>query len=159
MQLTLEPLTAVAFAPFGRTIDVPEPGGEAVLQALLGPSREAAAVCAKLDTHNPRSLPFAAPAMERHEHTEQLFVPMGPARFVVAACRPGPDGKPDLATLRGFLAAGKTGICYDRGIWHLPITILDGPTTFLMMMMATGDPATDTSWATLPEPLEPTLAR
>jgi len=159
VQLTLQPLTREAFAPFGRTIEPPEPGGETVLHSGLGPSIAAAALCAKLDTHSPRSLPFSAPAMERHEHTEQLFVPMGPARFVVAACRPGADGEPDLATLQGFLAEGPTGICYDRGVWHLPITILDRPTTFLMMMMATGDPAIDTSWATLPEPLEPTPAR
>lgn len=155
MRLNLEPLTPEAFAPFGRTIDPPEAGGETVLHALLGPGLEAAAVCAKLDTHPAKTLPFAAPAMERHEHSEQLFVPLGPARFVVAACRPGADGAPDLASLRGFLGQGRTGICYDRGIWHLPITILERPTTFLMMMLATGDPAIDTSWAQLAEPLEP----
>jgi ureidoglycolate lyase len=157
MHLPLEPLTAPAFAPFGRTIEPPEPGGEAVLHALIGPGLETASWCAKLDTHGPRTLPFTAPAMERHEHTEQLFVPLGPARFVVAACLPGADGSPDLATLQGFIAEGRTGICYTRGVWHLPITILERPTTFLMMMMAVGDPAIDTSWATLPEPLEPRL--
>ena len=155
MHLPLEPLTAAAFAPFGRTIEPPEPGGEAVLHALIGPGLETASFCAKLDTHGAKTLPFAAPAMERHEHTEQLFVPLGPARFVVAACLPGADGSPDLETLRGFIAEGQTGLCYSRGVWHLPITILERPTTFLMMMMAVGDPAIDTSWATLPEPLEP----
>jgi len=155
MRLTLAPLTREAFAPFGRVIEPPEPGGEAVLHELLGPSLDSATLCAKLDTHEPRSLPFSAAAMERHEHTEQLFVPLGAARFVVAACRPGPDGTPDLATLEGFLAQGPSGIGYDRGIWHLPITILERPTTFLMLMLATGDPRIDTSWATLPEPLEP----
>ena len=157
MHLPLQPLTAPAFARFGRTIEPPEPGGEAVLHALIGAGLETAGWCAKLDTHGPRTLPFAAPAMERHEHTEQLFVPLGPARFVVAACLPGADGSPDLATLQGFIAEGRAGICYTRGVWHLPITILERPTTFLMMMMAVGDPAIDTSWATLPEPLEPRL--
>ncbi len=155
MHLDLEPLTARAFAPFGRTIEPPAPGGEAVLHALIGPGIETARHCAKLDTHSPKTLPFTAPAMERHEHSEQLFLPLGPARFVVAACLPGADGSPDLATLRGFIAEGQTGICYTRSIWHLPITILERPATFLMMMMAVGDPAIDTSWATLPEPLEP----
>ena len=155
MQLILTPLTREAFAPFGRVIEPPEPGGETVLHDLLGPGLAAAHPCAKLDTHPPRSLPFSAPAMERHEHTEQLFVPMGPARFVVAVCLPGPDDKPDLATLRGFFVEGGVGICYARGVWHLPITILERPSTVLMMMLTTGDQAIDTSWATLPEPLEP----
>ena len=157
MHLTLEPLTAQAFAPFGRTIAPPAPGDDAVLHDLIGPGLETAGFCAKLDTHAPKTLPFTAPAMERHEHSEQLFVPLGPARFVIAAALPGPDGSPDVATLRGFIAEGQTGICYGRGVWHLPITILERPTTFLMLMMAVGDPAIDTSWATLPEPLEPRL--
>jgi ureidoglycolate lyase len=155
MQLTLKPLTAGAFARYGRTIEPPEAGGETVLHTLLGQGLETAALCAKLDTHAPRTLPFAAPAMERHEHTEQLFVPLGLARYVVAACLPGSDEAPDLATLAGFIVQGPVGICYRRGVWHLPITILERPTTVLMMMMATGDPAIDTSWATLAEPLEP----
>ena len=153
MQVTLKPLTAEAFARYGRTIEPPEAGGETVLHTLLGPGLEAAGLCAKLDTHAARALPFEAPAMERHEHSEQLFVPLGPARYVIAAALPGPDGAPDLATLAGFLAQGPVGICYDRCVWHLPITILERPTTFLMMMMATGDPAIDTSWATLARPL------
>ena len=154
MHLPLAPFTAEAFAPFGRTIQPPEPGAEAVLHDLLQPSRETAAPCARLDTHDAKGFPFAAPRMERHEHSEQLFVPLGEARYVIAAALPAPDGEPDLATLQGFLVEGTTGICYTRGIWHLPITILDRPTTFLMMMKAVGDPEIDTSWATLPEPVE-----
>lgn len=155
MHLTLEPLVARAFAPFGRLVDPPAPGGEAILHDCLGPSLAAARFCAKLDTHAPKTLPFEAPAMERHTHSEQLFVPLGSASFAIAACLPDSAGDPDLSTLQGFVARGQTGICYSRGVWHLPITILERPATFLMMMMAVGDPAIDTAWATLPEPLVP----
>jgi ureidoglycolate lyase len=151
--LRLLPLSADAFAPFGRTITPPPGGSETILHGLLGEARADAGLCAKLDTHRASSLPFSAPKMERHEHSEQLFVPLGEARYVIAAALPGADGNPDLATLRGFLVTGMTGICYRRGTWHLPITILDRPTTFLMMMRAVGDPAIDTSWATLSAPL------
>lgn len=154
MHLHLEPFSAAAFAPFGQTIEPADIGGETVLHSLLRPSIAAAGPCAKLDTHGAKALPFTAPKMERHEHSEQLFVPLGTARYVIAAALPGADGAPDLATLRGFLVEGRTGICYTRGVWHLPITILEQPTTFLMMMLAVGDPDTDTSWATLPEPLD-----
>ena len=156
MHLHLDRFSAEAFAPYGQTIGLPGIGGEAVLHGLLGPSRDDAAFCGKLDTHGAKTLPFTAPRMERHEHTEQLFVPLGPARYVIAAALPGPDGAPDLATMRGFLVEGSIGICYERGVWHLPITILDRPTTFLMMMKAVGDAAIDTSWATLPQPLDVT---
>jgi ureidoglycolate lyase len=154
MDLQLTTFSAAAFGPFGNAIECPAAGGERVLHDLLGASRGDAGLCAKLDTHAAAALPFTAPRMERHEHTEQLFVPVGPARYVIAAALPGGDGAPDLATLRGFLVEGGTGICYKRGVWHLPITILDRPTTFLMMMRAVGDPAIDTSWATLPAPLQ-----
>ena len=156
MQLTLEPLTAEAFAPFGRIIGPPASGAETMLHALLDPSDLAAAEpCVRLATHAPTDLPFSAPKMERHEHTEQLFLPVGEARLVIAASLPMADGSPDLSTLRGFVATSPLGFCYSRDIWHLPITVLDRPTRLLMMMLATGDPAIDTSWATLPEPLEP----
>jgi ureidoglycolate lyase len=153
MDLELTAFSAKAFAPFGTAIELPAAGGERILHDLLGQSRGDAGLCAKLDTHPAAALPFTAPRMERHEHTEQLFVPLGPARYVIAAALPGDDGTPDLTALRGFLVEGGTGICYTRGVWHLPITILDRPTTFLMMMRAVGDPAIDTSWATLPAPL------
>ncbi len=152
-ELTLAPFTPDAFAPFGQTIVSPPAGGEAFLHPLLGAARADASVCAKLDTHPARSLPFTTPKMERHEHSEQLFVPLGPARYVIAAAMPGADGAPDLATLSGFIVEDGSGICYTRGIWHFPITILDHPATFLMMMKAVGDASIDTSWATLPAPI------
>jgi len=158
LTLELKPFTSAAFAPFGSAIEPPAAGGELFLDRLIGPSREDTRPCVKLDTHPAKGLPSSAPAMERHELSEQLFLPIGPARYVVAAALPGPDGAPDLASLRGFLVAGQTGICYRRGVWHLPITILDRPTTFLMMMQAVGDPAIDTSWAKLDAPLAVSLA-
>ena len=152
-ELTLAPFTPEAFAPFGQAILSPPAGGEALLHTLLGASREDASICAKLDTHPAQSLPFTAPKMERHEHSEQLFLPLGQARYVIAAALPQADGTPDLASLRGFVVEDGSGICYRRGVWHLPITILDQPTTFLMMMQAVGDASIDTSWATLPVPV------
>lgn len=155
MRLHLDPFSAEAFAPFGRTITRPATGEAANLKALIGEGRPESRFCAQLDTHPAKALPIHGPKMERHEHSEQLFVPLDPnARYVIAAALPGADGAPDLASLRGFLVEGGLGICYARGVWHLPITILDRPTTFLMQMTQIGDPAIDTSWAVLAEPIE-----
>jgi ureidoglycolate lyase len=151
--LTLQPFRPEAFAPFGQTIVAPQIGEETLLHTLLGAARADAALCAKLDTHPAGALPLTAPRMERHEHSEQLFVPLGDARYVIAAALPGADGAPDLGTLTGFIVEDGSGICYSRGVWHLPITILDRPTSFLMMMKAVGDASIDTAWATLPTPI------
>ena len=152
-ELTLAPFTPAAFKPFGQTITAPATGAETFLHTCLDAARKDATICAKLDTHPAAALPLRVPRMECHEHSEQLFVPLGEARYVIAAALPGPDGELDLETLRGFLVEGSTGICYRRGIWHFPIAILDRPTTFLMMMKAVGDASIDTSWATLPAPV------
>ena len=94
-------------AAYHEIVASPPPGGsETILHGLLGEARAGAGLCAKLDTHRASSLPFSAPKMERHEHSEQLFVPLGEARYVIAAACPGADGNPDLATLRGFLVTG-----------------------------------------------------
>ncbi len=154
MQLQLEAFSATAFAPFGQTIERPEVDSGVRLEGRLGHGRADADLCVKLDTHAAADLPFTAARMERHEHSEQLFMPLDAARYAIAAALPAADGAPDLATLRGFLVEGGTGICYARGVWHLPITILDRPATLLMMMQAVGDPAIDTSWASLAQPLE-----
>ena len=154
MKLTLHPFDPAAFAAFGSVAEPPAPKASADLLAHLAEGGPDTALTVKLDTHAPGSLPIQAPRMERHTLTEQLFLPIGSARYAIAAALPGPDGLPDLATLRGFLVEGDTGICYQRGVWHLPITILDRPSTFLMMMAATGDPDVDTTWADLATPLE-----
>ncbi len=154
MKLTLHPFDGAAFAAFGSVVEPPAPRASADLLAHLAEGGPGTSLCVKLDTHAPGSLPMQAPRMERHLLTEQLFLPIGSARYAIAAALAGPEGLPDLATLKGFLVEGETGICYRRGVWHLPITILDRPSTFLMMMAATGDPSVDTAWAELATPLE-----
>ena len=158
MKLVLQAFDPAAFAAFGSVVERPAAKGSADLLAHLGKGGSGTALCVKLDTHAAGSLPMQAPRMESHPLTEQLFLPIGPAHYAIGAALPGSDGAPDLATLRGFLVNGNTGICYRRGVWHLPITILDRASTFLMMMAATGDPAVDTAWAELATPLDVTPA-
>jgi ureidoglycolate lyase len=154
MKLALQAFDPATFAAFGSVVEPPAPKGNADLLAHLGEGGPETAICVKLDTHPAGVLPMQARRMESHPLTEQLFLPIGPARYAIGAALPGPDGAPDLATLKGFLVSGGTGICYRRGVWHLPITILDHASTFLMMMAATGDASVDTAWAELATPLD-----
>ena len=61
-----------------------------------------------------------------HAHTSQAFIPMGKGdrkdaqggAYVVIGCLNGKDDKPDLSTLRAFLATSSQGVSYDEGIWR-----------------------------------------
>jgi allantoicase len=71
--------------------------------------------------------------LERHPYTNQGFVPMSgaPSRsegenalrsfgtaYLVIVAKNGADDKPDLSTMRAFLANGGQGIVYNTGIWR-----------------------------------------
>ena len=65
-------------------------------------------------------------ANDSHAHTSQAFIPMGKGdrkdaqggAYVVIGCLNGKPDKPDLSTLRAFLATSSQGVSYDQGIWR-----------------------------------------
>ena len=85
-------------------------------------------------------------ALERHPFTNQAFIPMsqdGDKAYLVVVTKNGPDDRPDIGTLRAFVARGNQGITYNTGIWRTqcpiyasravlkshadqPMTVLDG---------------------------------
>ncbi|KAH7888506.1 galactose-binding domain-like protein [Phlebopus sp. FC_14] len=81
--------------------------------------------------------------LERHPYTNQAFIPMGRSSFVedealrdpgntylVIVALDGSDDKPDLSTLRAFIASAGQGIMYDTAVWHQPMTVLHKPMDF-----------------------------
>lgn len=70
--------------------------------------------------------------LERHLHTNQAFIPMGPGSgiegdqglkeaakaYLVVVAQNGEDDKPDLETIRAFIATSAQGIMYNTGIWR-----------------------------------------
>jgi len=66
--------------------------------------------------------------LERHLYTNQAFIPMGRGdgegledptdRYLVVVAHNGQDDRPDMKTLRAFLAKTSQGISYNAGIWR-----------------------------------------
>ncbi len=136
--LLVEPLTAEAFAPFGDVIETAHgaagpSGGEAV---NAGTSRRHEAVPA-LDLHRhgaravlavyeaaARALPVQAREVERHQLSDQVFLPLGAARrCVVVVARA--DSEPSPAALRAFVTDGRQGVRIRAGTWHHGLISLD----------------------------------
>lgn len=71
--------------------------------------------------------------LERHLHTNQAFIPMGPGSpsegdhglketakgYLVVVAQNGTDDRPDLETMRAFVATSAQGITYNAGIWRM----------------------------------------
>ena len=63
--------------------------------------------------------------LERHPFTNQAFIPMGQSSgsgtastYIIAVAKTGTDGRPDLSTVRAFLATCAQGIVYDTAVWR-----------------------------------------
>ncbi|KAK1218815.1 Allantoicase [Marasmius sp. AFHP31] len=78
--------------------------------------------------------------LERHAFTNQAFIPMGKGsaegleetaeKYLVVVAKNGEDDKPDLKSLRAFVATTAQGVVYNTGIWHQPMTVLEKPLDF-----------------------------
>jgi ureidoglycolate lyase len=128
---TPEPLTAEAFAPFGRVIeasdaaeridinqghairydalaevDVAEGGGRAVISLF-------------------RARPLAELVLrqfENHPLGSQTFVPLSDKPYLVAVAPAGPF---DPASVRLFRAGPGQGVHYGKGVWHHFLLVLE----------------------------------
>ncbi|KIM45234.1 hypothetical protein M413DRAFT_441917 [Hebeloma cylindrosporum] len=72
--------------------------------------------------------------LERHPFTSQAFIPMGRGhgdglrepgdKHLVVVAHNGTDDRPDMKSLKAFLATSAQGISYNKGVWHQPMTVL-----------------------------------
>jgi ureidoglycolate lyase len=120
-RIPIEPLTAEAFAPFGRLIDV----------GTRAPDYVAASGTQgwHVDFESGRPLvsllrtPFQGlqfKTMERHFHVSQAFIPLGGEHAAVAVAPPSDDpaSVPALDEIRAFLLDGSKGYVLNKGTWH-----------------------------------------
>ena len=90
-------------------------------------------------------LPHRFDKMESHPASSQSFLLLGDAPVLVAAALPGPDGTPDLSTLRAFTGRN-LGFSYRAGVWHIPVATLDDTLPIAGFMYEDGTPQ-DCVWA------------
>ena len=139
--LTIEPLTAEAFRPFGDVIEASASGRHYRINAGYA---ERFHDLARIDTAQaggrpllnifravPRALPLQLSEVERHLLGSQVFMPLTPMRFLVVVAPAGPA--PRVDRLRCFMAAPGQGVNYARGTWHHPLIALDAGGDFLVI--------------------------
>jgi ureidoglycolate lyase len=130
-ELTPEPLTAEAFAPFGSVIEASDAAvkldinqGHAVRYDRL----------AEVDVADGGGIPIVSlfrarplgelvlKTFERHPLGSQTFVPLSGRPYLVAVAPAGPF---DPAAIRLFRAEGDQGVHYRKGVWHHFLLVLD----------------------------------
>jgi len=130
MDVTLQPRTREAFAPFGDVIDIPDRAGRTYYEDTLGNLRPGA--------HSSLSVSLKAETLERHEFSSQTFVPIDVQRWLVVMAPHAAPGGPDLGRLRVFIATRKQGVTYKPNTWHDGLTVLDWPGCFAVFMWRDG---------------------
>jgi ureidoglycolate lyase len=129
-ELTPEPLTAEAFAPFGSVIEVSDDAvqidinqGHAVRYdrlAEIDVDDEGGAGVISLFRARPLDA-LVLKMFERHPLGSQSFVPLSGGPYLVAVA---PAGDFDAAKVRLFRAEGHQGVHYRKGVWHHFLLVL-----------------------------------
>ena len=151
-RVVLEPLTPKAFAPFGEVLTRPVQGRTYFDRALSNARPLAAPSVSIAVIEDVARLPFTASQMERHQFSSQTFIPLDASRWIVAVAPHAEEGGPETQHLRAFLAEADQGITYSADVWHHPLTVLEQPATFAVLMWRDGTSA-DEDFVTLAEPI------
>jgi ureidoglycolate lyase len=135
--LTLEPLTAADFAPFGDVLDVSGAPDKIINQGLCGRHHDRATLDfgdgragISLFNAQPRRFPITLDLVERHPEGSQAFLPMSQHPFVVVVA---PDAGGTPGTPRAFLTEAGQGINFHRGTWHGVLTPIHAPGLFAVV--------------------------
>jgi len=149
MQITPQPLTQEAFAPFGDVIDMPREAGRFYYDDALGNlrSQAAASLSVALKAETPER-PLTSALMERHEFSSQTFIPIDVGRWLIVVAPHAATGGPDMAEARAFIADGAAGVTYRANTWHHGLTTLDRPGRFAVFMWKAG--AQDEEFVSVP---------
>ncbi|MEH6582965.1 MAG: ureidoglycolate lyase [Halioglobus sp.] len=125
MDLTLEPLTAESFAPYGDVMEVkydnkiiPINYGNTERHhnlAAVDVADEDGSAIISIFRSAPVSLPFQVKLMERHPLGSQAFMPLSGNPYLVVVA---PAGELDPLKIRAFLAQARQGVNYHKGTWH-----------------------------------------
>jgi ureidoglycolate lyase len=141
---TLAPYATILRARDGKFTDFPQ-----VLETGDTPGRHAFAILCPQPVAPGK---VSISSLERHPHSTQSFVPLRAGRWLVVVAPALPDGSPDAANAKAFVAGPEDAICIGRNVWHAGLTVLDRPAEFGMMMWR-ADAGDDGIVADLPKPI------
>ena len=122
--LDIQKMTPEAFAPYGQIINA---RGQVELDLDGG---NASFVAQTVEAR-----PFLFSFLGRHQRTEQVFVPMGGTRSVIAVAPPCENGtaSPNVERMAAFLVDGSFAFKLHRGSWHTSAFPLDECSTFMVL--------------------------
>ncbi len=122
--LDVQQMTPEAFAPYGEVIGA---RGQVELDLDGGKASFVA------QTVEARPLRFSF--LGRHQRTEQVFVPMGGAKSIIAVAPPCENGSaaPNVERMAAFLVDGSCAFKLRRGAWHTSAFPLDESATFMVL--------------------------
>ncbi|WP_442773203.1 ureidoglycolate lyase [Paenirhodobacter enshiensis] len=138
MQISTEPLTPEAFAPFGDVLAATGAPDRIINAGMCGRFHDRARLDfgpegragVSIFKAIPRALPYVFDLLERHPEGSQCFVPMTADPFLVIVA-PDAGGKPGQP--RAFLTDGAQAINFHRGTWHGVLTPLAEPGLFAVV--------------------------
>ncbi|MET3442004.1 ureidoglycolate lyase [Variovorax paradoxus] len=132
MQLTAQPLTQQAFAPYGTVLAAPANAGRSInggnaerfdlVDDLQLGAKDGRAMLA-LFRAQARRFPHEVTEMERHALGSQTFVPLGERRFVIVVAQAGKA--PSADALAAFVTNGLQGVTLAPGTWHHALLAVD----------------------------------
>lgn len=136
--ITIEPITADAFAPFGDILSADRTPDKIINQGMCGRHHDLASLHFGFDARagislfdaKPRSLPYTLDMVERHPEGSQAFLPMSEHPFLVIVA-PDEDGTP--GTPLAFITKPGMGINFFTGTWHGVLTPLFAPGLFAVV--------------------------
>jgi len=137
VRIVAQPLTAVAFAPYGDVLDTAGAPDKLINAGLCGRYHDRARLDfadgragVSLFDAAARALPYRLDLVERHPEGSQCFIPMTEHPFLVIVA-PDKDGTP--GTPLAFLTAPRQAVNFHRGTWHGVLTPLHAPGLFAVI--------------------------
>lgn len=138
--LTVRPLEAQHFAPFGDVIEVSDRAERRMINegsaqryhdlARLDLLQEGGRPIVSLFRATPLALPITIKMMERHPKSSQAFIPLSPHSYLVVVA---PPGALDAGMIEAFAARPDQGVNYAPGVWHHYLLALGAVSDFLVI--------------------------
>lgn len=146
-RVRIEALTKEAFAPFGEVIEAegsswyPINAGTTERYHRLATVESDGTVGISIFRGDGFQFPVHLSVLERHPIGSQAFFPVSGNDYLVVVAEGGE--RPDLATIRAFLAKPTQGVNYRSGTWHHPLLCLEREGDFLVVDRVDGAPNCD----------------